>query len=138
MLIERTDIRSPVTIEFTGVFGETPAEYRFAVASDGRYVCDIADPIVVRRLLSIPAYVLANPGDDVPDGPEPQPVDQGGARGRTAPTVKIDMTAARAYYTEVVGKKPFPGWGADDLLKRIDAHIAGEPKDGETDADDKE
>lgn len=36
-----------------------------------------------------------------------------------APSQDDDLSALRAEYQEVVGKRPFHGWGADELRKRI-------------------
>lgn len=35
-----------------------------------------------------------------------------------------DLTDLRAQYQEIVGKKPYHGWGADELRKRIDEALA--------------
>jgi hypothetical protein len=43
------------------------------------------------------------------------------AGGSTTPEA---MAKLRADYLEVVGKKPFPGWGAAELQKRIDEALA--------------
>ncbi|HWK65393.1 MAG TPA: hypothetical protein VNS34_10655 [Rhizobiaceae bacterium] len=36
-----------------------------------------------------------------------------------------DLARLRADYTEVTGKKPFMGWDAEELQKRIDAALEG-------------
>ena len=43
-----------------------------------------------------------------------------------------DIEKLRADYAEVVGKKPFNGWDAAELQKRIDAALAGGAKDDAT------
>lgn len=36
-----------------------------------------------------------------------------------------DLARLRAEYTDLTGKKPFGGWGAEELQKRIDTALAG-------------
>jgi hypothetical protein len=58
--------------------------------------------------------VDADPLDHDGDG------ESGGSVSATGP----DISGLRAIYQEVLGKKPFPGWDADELQRRIDAHEA--------------
>ena len=57
----------------------------------------------------------------------------GTAGGSTAPGGD-DVPALRQEYETVLGKKPFPGWGADELRKRIADHKAGEGTGAEDEA----
>lgn len=43
-----------------------------------------------------------------------------------APKAEVgeDLADLRAQYQEIVGKKPYHGWGADELRKRIDEALA--------------
>lgn len=41
--------------------------------------------------------------------------------GSVAPEPTDDLKTLRASYRELTGKKPFPGWDADELTKRIAA-----------------
>lgn len=40
--------------------------------------------------------------------------------GSNAPEPADDLTALRREYTDKLGKRPFPGWGADELRRRMD------------------
>lgn len=44
----------------------------------------------------------------------------------SAPKAEVgeDLADLRAQYQEIVGKKPYHGWGADELRKRIDEALA--------------
>lgn len=45
----------------------------------------------------------------------------GAPGGSAAPEKTDDLAALRAEYTEKMGKKPFPGWDADEIRKRMTA-----------------
>lgn len=45
--------------------------------------------------------------------------DNGKEGGSKAPEPTEDLPALRAEYQEKMGKRPFPGWGADELRKRM-------------------
>ncbi len=47
--------------------------------------------------------------------------DDGEPGGSTAPESSDDLAELRKQYKDVLGKNPFPGWGADELQRRIDA-----------------
>lgn len=50
---------------------------------------------------------------------------EGALNGSKAPEVDKDaLNKLRADYTEVLGKKPFPGWDAAELQRRIDKALA--------------
>lgn len=42
----------------------------------------------------------------------------------TASEASDELSDLRAQYQEIVGKKPYHGWGADELRKRIDEALA--------------
>jgi hypothetical protein len=48
----------------------------------------------------------------------------GKAGGSAAPAPNGELTALRAEYRDVIGKKPFPGWDAETLRAKIDAKKA--------------
>ena len=64
------------------------------------------------------AYVV----DDDQGGPLDHDND-GKPGGSTAPEQTDDMAKLRAEYQDLIGKRPFPGWDADELQKRIDAKL---------------
>lgn len=43
----------------------------------------------------------------------------GHAGGSKSPEGEVDLTELRKQYEKVVGKRPFPGWGADELNRRM-------------------
>lgn len=59
MRIQRTDLTAPLDIEFTGALGETPAVYSFQPQPDvpGAFACEVNDPIVIKRLLSLDGFI---------------------------------------------------------------------------------
>lgn len=57
---------------------------------------------------SLPASVFDHDGDGAPGG-------------SVAPEKTDDLANLRAEYTEKMGKKPFPGWDADEIRKRMAA-----------------
>jgi hypothetical protein len=42
----------------------------------------------------------------------------------TASEASDELSDLRAQYQEIVGKKPYHGWGADELRKRIDEALS--------------
>lgn len=57
-----------------------------------------------------------------PDRCEPLDHDgDGGTGGSVAPETSADLKVLRAQYQEIVGKKPFAGWDAEELRRRITA-----------------
>jgi hypothetical protein len=45
----------------------------------------------------------------------------GGSKAPDAAEGKEDLAGLREHYKKVVGKKPFGGWDADELRRRLDA-----------------
>lgn len=42
----------------------------------------------------------------------------------TTPAKEDDLSDLRAQYQEIVGKRPYHGWGADELRSKIDEALA--------------
>jgi hypothetical protein len=61
------------------------------------------------------------PGADIVEDAEPLAGDD----GKKGAPVDTDLAKLRADYTELTGKKPFGGWKAEELQKRIDKALAG-------------
>jgi hypothetical protein len=136
-LIQRTDIGAPVTISFTGAFGESPADYTFAsmAGPGGQAVmaCEIGDPIVLKRLLEIhpPIYKLIG-GSFEPSATgmnlTPSPI----TNAPEPETISIEQ--ARATYQRVVGKKPHHSWDAAKITGMVTAHLRGKVVEAESEA----
>lgn len=63
---------------------------------------------------------------DAPSKSDPLDHDDNGKKGGSKPADgdKDEIATLRAEYTDLFGKKPFPGWDAEELQKRIDAKLA--------------
>ena len=48
--------------------------------------------------------------------------------GSTAPEPSDELAALRTEYRQVVGKRPFPGWDADELRRRMAEHTRPVPE----------
>lgn len=78
----------------------------------------------VERLLDLGWAKLAEP-----DLPQLDHDGDGEPGGSVAPDATPDLAALREAYVQVLGKKPFSGWGPVELQRRIDA-ASGEAEDG--------
>lgn len=108
MLIYRTDLRKPESIEFTGVFGEAPATYKFEPRDDipvNAHGAAIDDPVVINRLLSIPGYVGV--------GPRPQGAEAAGGEATIEQIVTARLAAA---FTAVFRRDPEPEWTPEAMF----------------------
>ena len=65
--------------------------------------------------------------DEVPAGWEHHGKVKGrkSAKAPVAAEGKEEIAGLREHYKKVTGKRPFPGWGADELRARMDAAEAG-------------
>lgn len=101
---------------------------------EGQFHGDPNSHLEEGRFPTVPASVVAQLVDRgcvevlEGDGPAPSPAlpqldhdGDGAPGGSTAPEPTVDLAELRKIYREVVGKAPFPGWGADELSRRIDA-----------------
>lgn len=58
--------------------------------------------------------------------------DGNGAAGGSSAPGGGDVPALRQEYEKAIGKKPFPGWNAEELRKRIADHKAGQSSEGDS------
>lgn len=62
---------------------------------------------------------------DKPTKPDPLDHDEDGKKGGSKPAEQSDeMAKLRADYAEIVGKKPYHGWGTEELQAKIDEKLA--------------
>ncbi|TAX45938.1 hypothetical protein ELI02_29940 (plasmid) [Rhizobium leguminosarum] len=62
---------------------------------------------------------------DAPSNPDPLDHDENGKKGGSKPAEDGDeLTKLRADYLEVIGKRPYHGWDAEELQAKIDAKLA--------------
>lgn len=98
-----------------GVKGEVPVGTRFTVGQI---------PVGLKgfcRVVSEGKVAITNPAR----GAHPLDHDGDGKLGGSKAAVDDGRLATlRAEYTDLFGKKPFPGWSVDELQKRIDAKLA--------------
>jgi hypothetical protein len=79
-----------------------------------------------RLLATVPSDAGADPADTTPSSnaePKSDPLDHDG-NGKKGGAVAPDIAKLRADYTALLGKKPFNGWKADELQRRIDEALA--------------
>lgn len=77
-----------------------------------------------RLLAAVPGEDPAADDEPAPDAPA-DPLDHDDGDGKKGGSVDPDIAKLRADYFDIVGKKPFNGWKADELQKRIDQALAG-------------
>lgn len=64
--------------------------------------------------------VAADDAVTAPAKPHPLEHDGDGRKGGAKAGAGHDIKDLREQYQEIIGKRPFPGWDADELRKRID------------------
>lgn len=82
--------------------------------------------------------LASNPMFDVDGVPDPAAFDHdgdGSPGGSSAPEPSDDLPALRAEYQAVVGRRPFPGWGAEVLREKLAAARPEPEPDPEADED---
>lgn len=144
MRIARLDLTAPLDIEFTGALGERPAVYSFQPQPDapGVFACDVTDPIVIKRLLSLDGFVAL----DLPDPAGPTVMDIAKALevisdhiGHTVTIENIYAAAARSMATDpelqvpdsTPDTDPQPEPEADDVDASAALDSEGGTDDGE-------